>query len=145
MRLFLLNLTFFIFFTLPTRVLYGQSHFASTEQQFHDLFVTAGYSTAFGAALGAAFIGLTSKPGENLHYVAIGASAGFITGSLLGTYIILSPSFASKNAEPYSGYDIAQTAKKSPRLPMQINIQPIINSHQQKLESIVAIASFASW
>ena len=68
----------------------AQTKFA-TEQHFHELFVTAGYSTAFGAALGAAALGLTDNPGEKLQYIATGASLGFIMGSVVGTYVILAP------------------------------------------------------
>jgi hypothetical protein len=63
----------------------------STEDRFHDLFVTAGYATAFGAAVGTAFLAWTSDPAANLKYVAMGASLGFIGGSVLGSYIIFSP------------------------------------------------------
>src|SRR4051794_24531918 len=63
----------------------------STEERFQDLFVTAGYTTAFGAALGTAFLAFTADPAANLRYVAVGASLGFIGGSALGSYIIFSP------------------------------------------------------
>ncbi len=76
----------------------GTSHaqMITTEEKFQDLFVTAGYGTAFGAAFGAALLSFQAKPDENLRYIAIGASVGFITGSLLGSYVILSPSLASR-------------------------------------------------
>ena len=61
------------------------------ENHFRSLFTTAGYSTAFGAALGAAAIGLTENPGNKLRYVAVGGSLGFITGSLMGTWLIFNP------------------------------------------------------
>lgn len=67
----------------------------STEERFHDLFTTAGYATAFGAALGAAVLSFQKQPEIHLRYVAIGASMGFIGGSVLGTYIIFSPVFSS--------------------------------------------------
>lgn len=63
----------------------------STEERFHDLFVTAGYCTAFGAALGTAFLAFKEDPSQNLRFVAIGASLGFIGGSILGSYVIFSP------------------------------------------------------
>ena len=50
------------------------------ETGFQDMLVTSGYSTAFGAALGTAVMGLTSAPTNNLRYVAVGASLGFIVG-----------------------------------------------------------------
>jgi len=61
------------------------------EERFQDLFVTAGYCTAFGAALGTAMLAWTAEPAENLRYVAVGASMGFIGGSVLGTYVVFSP------------------------------------------------------
>lgn len=69
----------------------------SPEERFQDLFVTAGYSTAFGAALGAAFIGLSPKPAGKLRYLAMGASLGFIAGSVLGTYFVFAPAFAGSD------------------------------------------------
>lgn len=63
----------------------------TTEERFHDLFVTAGYATAFGAALGAACLSFTPDPSSELRFVAIGASLGFIGGSIMGSYIIFSP------------------------------------------------------
>lgn len=68
----------------------------STEERFQDLFITAGYCTAFGAAAGTALLFLVSPdaPTENLKYVAMGASLGFLGGSILGTYVIFSPMMA---------------------------------------------------
>jgi hypothetical protein len=63
----------------------------STEERFQDLFVTAGYATAFGAAIGTACLAWTADPASNLKFVAIGASVGFLGGSILGSYIIFSP------------------------------------------------------
>ena len=74
-----------------------------TEERFQDLFVTAGYCTAFGAALGTAFLAFTSNPAENLRFVAVGASLGFIGGSALGSYVILSPLLASDGPDTYNG------------------------------------------
>lgn len=75
----------------------------STEERFQDLFVTAGYSTAFGAALGAAFLSFTSNPAQNVKYVAVGASAGFIGGSILGSYLIFSPVFITEHKKTEEG------------------------------------------
>ena len=61
------------------------------EERFQDLFITAGYCAAFGAAFGTAMLAWTSEPAENLKYVAVGASMGFIGGSILGTYVVFSP------------------------------------------------------
>lgn len=67
----------------------------SAEERFQDLFVTAGYSTAFGAALGAALLAFTPEPSRQLRYIAMGASLGFIGGSIMGTYIIFTPMLSS--------------------------------------------------
>jgi len=88
----------------------AQAHI-STEERFHDLFVTAGYSTAFGAALGAALLSFTPNPASELRYVAIGASLGFIGGSVLGTYMIFQPMWA---AESTSDEEIAGTMRLLP-------------------------------
>ncbi len=79
----------------------ASSQIISTEERFQDLFVTAGYGTAFGAAFGAALLSFQPKPEDNLRYVAVGASVGFIAGSLLGSYVIFSPVFtASQESKP---------------------------------------------
>ena len=69
----------------------------TTEERFQDLFVTAGYSAAFGAALGAAFLAFEQNPSEKLQYISVGASLGFIGGSLAGTYIIFQPMFGNNS------------------------------------------------
>lgn len=69
----------------------SQAQGQGTEERFHDLFVTAGYCTAFGAAVGASLLAFTDEPADNLRYVAMGASLGFLGGSILGTYVIFTP------------------------------------------------------
>ena len=71
----------------------AQAQMTNTEEKFQDLFVTAGYGTAFGAAFGAALLSFQAKPEQNLRFIAVGASIGFIGGSLLGSYIAFSPVF----------------------------------------------------
>jgi hypothetical protein len=65
----------------------------NTEEKFQDLFVTAGYCTGYGAAIGAAFLAFQDRPTDNLKFVAMGASLGFLGGSVLGSYIVFSPGF----------------------------------------------------
>ena len=77
--------------SLFTRPGYSQS----TEERFQDLFITAGYATAFGAALGAAALSFKENPEDHLRFVAVGASLGFIGGSALGSWIIFSPMFTA--------------------------------------------------
>jgi len=78
----------------------------STQERFQDLFVTAGYGTAFGAAMGAALLSFQERPDESLRYVAVGASLGFISGSLLGSYIVFSPVFQAEKKRD-SGLPVA--------------------------------------
>ena len=70
------------------------------EELFQDVFVTAGYCTAFGAALGVAVVALHENPTDNLRYIAVGASLGFIGGSLLGTYVVFSPGLVDASQSP---------------------------------------------
>lgn len=112
----------------------------STEERFQDLFVTAGYCTAFGAALGTAFLAWTDNPTENLRYVAVGASLGFIGGSILGTYVIFSPMVTDNRApaEP-------TLLSSGPIAPRGLTLRPVWNrdaSRLQALESGWTVAQF---
>ena len=95
------------------------SQVVTTEQRFQDLFVTAGYGTAFGAAMGAAVLSFQNQPEENLRFVAIGASIGFITGSIFGSYVVFSPVFQNR-----------QASVVSPMLPQKsrFSIGPVLSS-----------------
>lgn len=61
------------------------------DERFQDLFMTAGYTTALGAALGAAALTFKTRPENHLRYISIGASLGFIGGTALGSYMIFAP------------------------------------------------------
>ena len=93
------NLYKIFFITLMSLCLNSQAQTRLTEERFQDLFITAGYSTAFGAALGAAVIGLSNNPSENVKYIAMGASLGFIVGSVFGSYIVFMPMIAAHNEQ----------------------------------------------
>ena len=112
----------------------------STEQQFHDLFVTAGYASAFGAALGAAALSFKSQPERHLRYVAIGASLGFIGGSFLGTYIIFSPIFTAETPSKSPQLSSTTYSKKS-----TILLQPSLNLTTRKFESLQGTWTLASF
>ena len=75
----------------------GAAQAQQVEERFQDLFVTAGYATAFGAAIGTAFLAFHEDPSKHLRYVAMGASLGFLGGSILGSYIIFSPMMSETN------------------------------------------------
>lgn len=88
----------------------GSAQAENTEQKFQDLFITAGYATAFGAALGAAALSFNGNPERHLRYVAVGASLGFIGGSLLGSYIIFAPSLVENGVPGLKEDLVAQNA-----------------------------------
>lgn len=108
----------------------------SSEERFQDLFITAGYCTAFGAALGTAFLAFTDDPSANLRFVAMGASLGFLGGSVLGSYIIFSPGFAD-NSTPAGGSLIASQALPDHGLVLR----PVFNRDTHKLASVEAGAT----
>ncbi len=97
----------------------------SVEERFQDVFLTAGYCTAFGAALGTALLAWTDDPTENLKYVAIGASLGFIGGSVLGTYVVLAPvAYEPPRHDSHSDQESRLTAIGQPRDGGIISKQP---------------------
>ena len=122
--------------------LLGNPPSITTEEHFHDMFLTAGYSTVFGAALGAAFLGLTENPSENFQFVAMGASLGFIGGSLLGTYLVFNPTFIvdSNSFSPSSPNKKITLAAQQPAA-NSIQISPIWNTGARKWEGISASLS----
>ncbi len=108
----------------------------NTEERFQDLFLTAGYCTAFGAALGTAMLAFTTNPTENLRFVAVGASLGFIGGSALGSYIILSPLLADGGTGSFKESYTGSLASEG-RMPSRgLVIRPTIDRNSHKLMSI---------
>lgn len=94
----------------------------STEDRFHDLFVTAGYSAAFGAAMGAAVLAFVPDPGEKLSYISVGASLGFIGGSILGSYVIFQPMLTM--GTPGGDQNLNPTDSKPVRQPLALLSKP---------------------
>ena len=113
---------------LVIAAMYSTRGFAqSTEERFHDLFVTAGYSTAFGAALGAACLSFFPEPETQLRYVAVGASLGFIGGSIMGSYIIFAPMFTAND----TGSKQTQWASDAPIPSRGLMIRPTFDKQAQ--------------
>ena len=102
----------------------------AAEERFHDLFVTAGYGTAFGAAMGTALLSFQSEPNKNLRYIAIGASLGFIGGSVFGSYIVFSPVFSTPGQA-----DLNLTAP-APTSVARIKLAPGIDPETGKISGI---------
>lgn len=98
---------------------------SSTEQRFQDVFMTAGYTTALGAALGAAALSFSGQPDEHLRYVALGASLGFIGGASYGAY----NSFSYRSSETQrSSHLYAATPR--------FMVHPLINLHSLKIDGL---------
>ena len=85
--------------------------------------------------MGAAIIGLSSNPRNNLKYIAMGASAGFIVGSILGSYIAFSPILSEA-----SGPQHLDLEKQDPILAenSQVLIQPRINPKTLQITQVSA-------
>jgi hypothetical protein len=98
------------------------------EDSFREVFVTAGYSAAFGAAIGAALLPFLPNPSlSSLRYVAGGASLGFIAGSGFAFYNLAGGQTNAYPAEevplddePFQGEDdgMAQAPRDERRLPV---------------------------
>lgn len=128
-------LSLFIISLFFTNTSFAQNDYVM-RGQFQDVLFTAGYSTAFGAALGAATLGITMKdPAKNFHYITFGASLGFISGTFLGSYLYLLPAIAGNGN--YLG-------EKSQNKPPQLSIFPILTG-ESKITGVGAnwmVASF---
>lgn len=124
-----------LLFTMTITSLPAESAQAqNVEERFQDLFVTAGYATAFGAAIGTAFLAFHEDPSRHLRYVAMGASLGFLGGSLLGSYVIFSPMMSE------NGDDAAATSLiASNSVPAQgIALRPTWNKETKSFAAVEA-------
>ncbi len=61
---------------------------STTSEKFKDVFITAGYSSLLGLGISGALVGLQRKPQDKLHWLAYGTSAGFLTGAVLGSFVV---------------------------------------------------------
>ena len=102
---------------------------SATEEIFQEVFITAGYATAFGAALGAASLSLYDEPQRHLQSIAIGASLGFIGGSILGSYMALSPMIVMEND---SGYQNLAVNRKQ-----RLQMSPLYSPQTGQVHGIV--------
>lgn len=112
----------------------GAAKAQSTEEKFQDLFITAGYCTAFGAAVGTAFLAWTEDPTANLRYVAMGASLGFLGGSVLGSYIIFAPGLTDNSQPGEPGGSLLAHQTPLPRQGLVVN--PVYNVDTKRLASV---------
>lgn len=75
------------------------------EDQFQEVFVTGGYSAAFGAATALAIVVFLGNPEANMRFVLGGASAGFVAGSAYAFYRISLANKATAYPMNYSEED----------------------------------------
>jgi drug/metabolite transporter (DMT)-like permease len=104
------------------------------EQKYQDVFVSAGYATALGAAIGAAMLSFKDEPTQHLRYVAVGASVGLFAGTLFGTYMVVSPSFALEEDSTPAKNTLALDGIKE----HQLVVQPSFSSKSLDLNGIEA-------
>lgn len=107
------------------------------EDRFQDMFVTAGYSAAAGAAVGAAVLTLQDNPARHLKFISIGASLGFLGGTVFGGWMVLAPILVD-TSRPMPPSLVG--AKKS-----QIVLRPWIDAGSQSLKGVEAGAVLAQF
>ena len=105
------------------------------EQRYQDVFVSAGYATAMGAAVGAAILVFQEDPTDHLRYVALGASIGFFAGTAFGTYVAVAPAFASTHDGTALGRPDYLAAGASER---QLILQPVVQTNTWRLSGLEA-------
>ncbi len=106
---------------------------------FNSLFMTAGYSTLLGAALGAAVLTFNQHPRDNLRYIPIGASLGFFTGTVLGAYFIFFPSLTHGEKKKGEFDDLEGFSQELPTPPVfdhkpVLGFSPTINPDKNAIE-----------
>ncbi len=106
------------------------------EEKFQDMFITAGYSAAAGAAIGAAILVFHDDPKRNLHYISMGASVGFLAGTAVGGWMAFSPAF-TENSAPRPSLYVEQTRQE------RIVLRPWINIDRLNIQGFEAAAVLA--
>ena len=107
------------------------------EGKFQDMFVTAGYSAAAGAAIGAALLAFQDEPTRHLKFISVGASLGFLGGTALGSWVALAPIFVV-NAQPAPSHFSYQSNQR-------IVIRPWIDTASRSIAGVEAGAILASF
>ena len=108
------------------------------EGKFQDVFVTAGYSAAAGAAIGAALLTFQDEPTRHLKFISVGASLGFLGGTLAGTWLTIAPAFVDSTAPMPT--QLAQNTK-----PHTLVIRPWFDVTKNTVTSLEAGAVLAKF
>ena len=115
----------------PARV-NAESHL---EEKFQDMFVTAGYSAAAGAAIGAAMLTLQDNPGKHLKFISVGASLGFLGGTAFGSWMAIAPMLVENERPSAVPLDI--------NAPSKLIVRPWIDTAKQTVTGVEAGAVLA--
>lgn len=133
-RLFL-----FVFFALVPFTYAGPLKAESElESKFQDMFVTAGYSAAAGAAIGAALITFKDEPTKHLNFISMGASIGFLSGATIGGWLMIAPVFVENSAPISNRLAVNQSANA-------VVVRPWINVTSKQLIGLEAGAVLANF
>ena len=97
-------------------------------ERLRDLLMISAYSTAIGAAFGTALLAFTENPGNNLHYVSRGAAIGFLSGAVVGSFLVFSPLFIE---EPWSH-------NSSPMQQLDLVLDPALVNAQLTLSPVIS-------
>ena len=129
----LLLVSFFLSLTTTAKAEVGVD-----PHKMHDLIVIAGYSTALGAAVGAAMLAFTEKPSKNFSYLYRGAAIGFLGGAVIGSYVVFSPLLMP---EPYAPTNAAEHLNYIPD-PQALGAKLVISPVLQGLALRAVAAKF---
>jgi len=108
------------------------------EGKFEDVFVTAGYSAAAGAAIGAALLTFQDEPIKHLKFISMGASLGFLGGTFAGSWLAIAPAFVDNSAPMPT--QLAQNTK-----PHTLVIRPWFDVTKNTVTSLEAGAVLAKF
>ncbi len=110
------------------------------ESNFQDMFVTAGYSAAAGAAIGAALLTFQEEPLHHLKFMSVGASIGFLGGMSVGSWMVIAPIFVDKSDSSPVPTKLAQNSNHS-----QLVIRPWLDVAKNTVSGLEAGLVFASF
>ncbi len=108
------------------------------EVKFQDMFVTAGYSAAAGAAIGAAILTFEDEPTKHLRFISIGASLGFLGGTALGAWYTVIPAFVDNQRPSAAPMVIDGSSSK-------LVLRPWFDITRKKITGLEAGAVLASF
>ncbi len=110
------------------------------ESNFKDMFVTAGYSAAAGAAVGAALLTFQEEPLRHLKFMSVGASLGFLGGMSVGSWMVIAPIFVDNKNPAIAPALLAQNSPRS-----HVVLRPWLDVAKNTVSGLEAGLVFASF